>query len=382
MEYKLEENGFIVNVITDNPDPVICELMNDDLFISIRDDYTNNPHMHPAIRMLVAKGTKATVLPKKWNKVNDRKTYDSKKQFLISLYIANDNRFDNYYGGNNFIQKIVWGNGVKSAYLNFMAELKDFNKNMDGYKIKPCCGVVIVIDLNQNMQWGKNYIAQASKETKQAEKILNRLNQQGASLRQQGSNLNILCFKENSLYWIYRINRQVHTKVVINGDIGKISYLEASINSIISKKVIDADAIMVSRAFVDHVQLKCGIDAISKLYEAIKGNLAIGVAGGTSTGQELKDPSVVQSMFEINDGTVWSKQKSVQAWKKLIGQEEISINKSQSQSQGQRQGQSQKKKTQNNRNQNNKEIKSTNSSKKEDTIFNLIIDSIKLLWRM
>lgn len=309
MEWK-HENGFKVNIVTEGPNAGVCNLMNGDLFLAIRED-CDAKYMHPAIRILAKNHGMWYLEEKKWNTVSNRKTYDSKKQFLIFLYVAEHS--------NGFIQKIVWGNGVKSAYLNFMAELKDFNKYMDGYKLHPWNGQVIVIDLNQNVQWGKDYITQASKEVKQTEKILNRLSQQGSSLRQQGSNLNILCFKEKSLYWIYRINGKIHTRAVINDDINKMNYLEASINSITSKKVIDADAIMVSRTFVDHVQLKCGIDSMLKLYEAIKGNLAIGVASRTSTGQELKDPNIVEGMFKIDGGKVWSKQESVQTWKNIIG---------------------------------------------------------------
>lgn len=50
MEWK-HENGFKVNIVTEGPNAGVCNLMNGDLFLAIRED-CDAKYMHPAIRIL------------------------------------------------------------------------------------------------------------------------------------------------------------------------------------------------------------------------------------------------------------------------------------------------------------------------------------------
>lgn len=266
---------------------------------------TQDLQVHPAIKMLTSK-TPAKV--EKWDVKSNRKTYSARKEFLV------------YYVSNGIISaKEETGNGIKSAYLNFKEMQKKINANMGGYKIR-VGNAVIIIDMSQQLteHLEKEFKQNHQKEKEIAEKIWIRLSKQANELRKGGSNFNILVLKHNTLYWIYKANGKNSIKVVIDNDQNKMDLIRASVKGLSLKKFIDADAIIVSRDFVDHVELKCGPDGPSALYQSIKGNLIIGVHLGTKVGQELKDYSIIAAMFEIDDGRVWSQKKSIQEWQNIL----------------------------------------------------------------
>lgn len=262
---------------------------------------TSGFEVHPAIKML---NQQTPVKSEHWKINQDRRT-NGRKQFLV-YYITN----------NTLASKIEYGKGIKSAYLNFKDAQNKFNKGMDDYKINIFNAIVIIDTAQQvSMVKQKQFNENQQEYEMDASKALNALSQQARQLRQMGSNLNILAVKQNSLYWIYRVNGGFNTKVVFSNpnQIDKLQYVIKGFK----KRQIDADIVLVSRDFIDTMKMK-GVNGY-KLYESIRGNLAVGVIAGTGIGQELKDPNIVDGMFEIKVGDVWSKQRSVQTWKNIIG---------------------------------------------------------------
>lgn len=297
LEYTLE-NGFKVDIVVEASSEVSAKSAAGQILGALQN--ASGFEIHPAIKML---NRQTPVEEERWNINQDRKTY-GRKQFLV-YYITN----------NTPAGKVESGNGIKSTYLNFKDAQSKFNKSMGGYKIN-VYNAVVIIDIDQQVSSTKTkQFAENQQEYKTATaKALNVLSQQARQLRQLGSNLNILAIKQECLYWIYRANGKLDTKVVFNApnQIDKLQYVIKQFK----KKQIDADIVLVSRDFADTTQMKGNY--IYKLYEAIKGNLVVGVPAGTGIGDELKDPNIIEAMFEIDDGEVWSKEKSVQTWENII----------------------------------------------------------------